>query len=120
MFFGGIKDRRNRSALGWVVKAMNRCSHCGTQRAALKRCSRCKQASYCGAECQNAAWKGHRKTCLTLEEVLEKVRAANLRKDWRGLLKWEGRMEEMMEQQPDAFCNNILALIVTHTGGWPI
>jgi len=99
---------------------MNRCSHCGTQRAALKRCSRCKQASYCGAECQNAAWKGHRKTCLTLEEVLEKVRAANLRKDWRGLLKWEGRMEEMMEQQPDAFCNNILALIVTHTGGWPI
>jgi len=84
------------------------CSNCGKQRAALKRCSRCKQASYCGAECQNAAWKGHKKTCVTLEEVCEKVNAAHLRKDWRAVLKWEGRMEEMMEHVPDAGCNIIL------------
>jgi len=83
------------------------CSNCGKQRAALKRCSRCKQASYCGAECQTAAWKGHKKTCVTLDEVCEKVNAANLREDWREVLKWEGRMEEMIEHQPDAGCNNI-------------
>ncbi|KAJ1483459.1 hypothetical protein T484DRAFT_1622771, partial [Baffinella frigidus] len=43
----------------------DKCSHCGKQRATLKRCSRCKQTWYCGAACQNAAWKGHRKTCVT-------------------------------------------------------
>ena len=91
-----------------VVKAMSSCSHCGTQRAALKCCSRCKQASYCGAECQNAAWKGHKKTCVTLEDLVERVNAANLRRDWRGVLKWEGRMEDMMKNQPDASCNAIL------------
>jgi hypothetical protein len=32
----------------------------------FQRCSRCKHASYCGAECQNAAWQGHKKTCVTL------------------------------------------------------
>jgi len=91
-------------------KAMSCCSHCGTQRAALKHCSRCKQASYCGAECQKAAWKGHKKTCVTLDDVVEKVKAASRRQDWREVLKWEGRMEEMMEQTPDAGCNAILEI----------
>jgi len=91
-----------------VVKAMSSCSHCGTQHAALKRCSRCKQASYCGAECQHAAWKGHKKTCVTLKEVFERVNTAHLRDDWREVLKWEGRVEEMMEGQPDDACNAIL------------
>ena len=50
------------------AKAMGSCSHCGKQREALKRCSRCKQDSYCGAECQNAAWKGHRKSCVSLDD----------------------------------------------------
>jgi len=101
------------------VKAMSSCSYCGKQRAALKRCSRCKQASYCGAECQNAAWKGHRKACVTLDDVFEKVNAANLRKDWREVLKWERRMEEMMENQADAACNAILATYVdAHTGAF--
>jgi len=86
------------------------CSNCGKQRAALKRCSRCKQASYCGAECQNAAWKGHKKSCVTREEVVERVNAAHLRRDWREVLKWEGRMEEMMEGQSDDLCRRILVL----------
>jgi len=98
---------------------MSSCSHCGTQRAALKRCSRCKQASYCGAECQNAAWKGHKKRCVTLDDVWERVNAASLREDWREGLKWEGRMEEMMEDQPDAACNTILALFTdAHIGAF--
>ena len=87
---------------------MSSCSHCGKQRATLKRCSRCKQTSYCGAECQNAAWKGHKKSCVTLDDAMERVNAAHLREDWRGVLKWEGRIEQMMEDQPDAGCKNIL------------
>ena len=40
------------------------CSHCGKQGdAALRRCSRCKQASYCGADCQREAWRQHKELC---------------------------------------------------------
>ena len=88
---------------------MRSCSYCGKQRAELKRCSRCKQTSYCGAACQSAGWKGHKKTCVTLDDAFERVTAASLRGDWREMLKWEGRMEEMIEDQPDVACNNILA-----------
>jgi len=87
---------------------MSSCSQCGKQRKALKRCSRCKKASYCGAACQNAAWKGHKKSCVTLEEVMERVDAAHDRQDWRAVLEWEGRMDDMMENQTDAGCNNII------------
>ena len=80
------------------------CSYCGKKRASLKRCSVCKQASYCGAECQNAAWKGHKKTCVAIQDVWNKVRAARAAINWQEVLKWEERMEELMEQQPDAFC----------------
>ena len=91
-------------------KAMSSCSECGKKRAVLKRCSRCKQDSYCGAQCQNAAWKGHKKWCLSLDDVVEKVNAADLREDWGEVLKWEGRMEDWMEGQSDDECENILAL----------
>jgi hypothetical protein len=46
--------------------------------------------------------------CVTLEDAVGRVNAATLREDWREVLKWEGRMEEMMENQPDAGCNAIL------------
>ena len=80
------------------------CSHCGQECAELKRCSVCKHASYCGAACQNAAWKKHKKTCLTLEEVEKRVDAAGEgdNADWRGLLKWEGRLEQLLEGLSDA------------------
>ena len=101
------------------VKAMSCCSHCGKQRKALKRCPRCKQASYCGAACQNAAWTQHKGTCVTLDEVFEKWIEAGSVDDWRGELKWEGRMEEMLDYQTvarpasvDAGCATILAAFV--------
>jgi hypothetical protein len=98
---------------------MSSCSHCGKQRTTLKRCSRCKQVSYCGAECQNAAWKGHKKKCVSLGDVFEKVNAANLRGDWRGALKWEGRMEDVIENSSDAACSNILGVFAdTHGRGF--
>ena len=87
------------------------CSHCGKQCSSPKRCSTCKHASYCGAECQKAGLKKHKKTCaplLSVDEVWEKVRAGCTAGDWRGLLRWEGRMEELMEGQSDARCCFVL------------
>ena len=58
------------------------CSHCGTQRAVVDCCSVCMQASYCGKECQIAAWKLHKKTCappLSLEDVVDKLRVVSRR-----------------------------------------
>ena len=92
---------------------MSSCSHCGEQSAELKRCSRCKEAPYCGAACQRAAWKGHKTSCVTLDEVFEKLNAAHLHEDWQGMIKLEGRMEQMMEYQPDAECHDILQAFAT-------
>ena len=96
-----------------------RCAHCGKQRATLKRCSTCKKASYCGAACQNAAWKAHKKTCVApilLDDVLDKIDAALAVEDWRVVLEWEGRLEEMMEGQADDTCERYLNIFVqAHT-----
>ena len=83
------------------------CAHCGKQGAGFKRCSVCKQACYCGVACQNANWKRHKKTCtppVPLQDVAAKINAAHAAEDWRGVLKWEGRMEEMMAHQSDVDC----------------
>ena len=89
------------------------CARCGKQGVEFKRCSRCKQTSYCGAECQNADWKRHKKKCaplVPLEDVASKINAARATQDWRGILQWEGRMEEMMADEPDDFCSKILSV----------
>ena len=87
------------------------CFHCGKGGgAALKKCATCQQASYCGAECQKAHWKLHKKTCGSRYEVWEKVKAAHAGGDWRGVLKYEWRMEDLMEglmdQLPDGAGEN--------------
>jgi hypothetical protein len=87
------------------------CAHCGKQGAGFKRCSVCKQASYCGVACQNANWKRHKKTCappVLLQDVAAKFNAAHAAGDWRGVLKWEGRMEELLAHQSDDDCLSIL------------
>jgi len=105
------------------------CALCGKQGVGFKRCSRCKQASYCGAECQHADWKRHKKTCeppVPLQEVVAQTNAARATGDWRGVLEWEGRMEELLarqselvaHQQDDA-CSSILwAFSDAHYLGW--
>jgi hypothetical protein len=110
-----------RLAMAAVQASVPSCAHCGKQGGKgveLKKCSRCKQASYCGAECQNAGWKRHKKTCeppVPLSDVFDKLMAAQAARDWRGVLKWEGRMEELMEGRglmasdlEDARCDYIL------------
>ena len=87
------------------------CAHCGKQRAGLKRCSRCKQACYCGAACQNADWKLHKTTCappVPLQDVAAKIDTAQATADWRGVLQWEGRMEELMALSSDDTCSSVL------------
>ena len=83
------------------------CAHCSTQGVSLKCCARCKQVSYCGAECQRVAWKGHTQTCTPpvpvaavddLKEVYRKVTEAASSLDFKGILKWEGRLEELVER----------------------
>jgi len=77
------------------------CTHCGKEGVALKRCMRCKQASYCGAECQKSGWMLHKEICKNLEDVRERVSVAYNTQEWREVLKWEGRMEELLANQPD-------------------
>jgi hypothetical protein len=67
----------------------------------LKRCGRCWQASYCGADCQKASWKTHKGTCLPLQEVMELVLAALEVSDWRGVLKWESRIDQLIATESD-------------------
>ena len=88
-------------AMAAIEASAASCAHCGTQVVAMKKCSICKQVGYCGAECQKAGWKGHKKKCeppLPISTVFQKVMAAHEANDWRGVLKFEGRMEEMMAQ----------------------
>jgi len=97
------------------------CAHCGKQGAGFKRCSVCKHACYCGAACQNANWKRHKTKCappVPLQDVPAKINAANTAGDWRGVLQWEGRMEELMAHMSDDACSGILNVFsyAHHTG----
>ena len=91
------------------------CAQCGKQ-GEVKRCLRCKQVSYCGAECQKAGWKGHKVTCMTLDDIVGQVWAAHNNSDWSGVLAWEGRLEELLDEarefadQPESACHNILEM----------
>ena len=97
-----------------MVASAESCAHCGKQGAGFKRCSRCKQACYCGVACQNADWKRHKKTCappVPLQDVAANIQAANEAQDWRGVLKWEGRMEELVAHlSDDDVCSAILSV----------
>ncbi|KAH7930444.1 hypothetical protein BV22DRAFT_1000801 [Leucogyrophana mollusca] len=51
-----------------------RCEYCGKEAKdvtdTLKRCARCKQASYCGKTCQQSDWgKSHKETCRILKQL---------------------------------------------------
>jgi len=121
-----------------------KCAKCG-KRGAKQRCSRCKVVDYCSKDCQLAAWKSHKKTCepplppshrgaadgtrpgagaagrerVGLAEVWEKIGAASEAHDWRGVLKWEGRMEELLGNVPDdtSYDYVLQAFVWAHIGG---
>jgi len=94
-----------------MADSAENCAQCGKPGAGFKHCSRCKQACYCGAACQKADWKRHKTTRappVTLHDVWENVQTACVARDWRGVLKWEGRMEELIAGKPDKGCSGIL------------
>jgi hypothetical protein len=96
----------------------DRCSHCGKAGVELKRCMRCKEASYCGAACQKADWTRHKKSCAQ-RDLVEKLWEAHSERDWRGILKWQGRMEELMTGRTDASCAYVLEIFsIAHKRGW--
>jgi hypothetical protein len=93
------------------MSADNCCAHCGKQGVEFKRCSTCKQTWYCGAKCQKAGWKGHKKTCeppLPLDDVREILAAG----DWREVLKCEGRMEALLEYQMEDVRERVLGAYI--------
>ncbi len=70
------EDRAEAKRLRRLVKAQDKEGGCASTRrspcygceelfpvAALKKCSVCEAAYYCGAECQKADWKAHKKEC---------------------------------------------------------
>jgi tetratricopeptide (TPR) repeat protein len=105
-----------------MTASVESCSHCGKHGAGFKHCSRCKQASYCGNACQKADWKRHKTTCappVPLHDVAAKLNSARAALDWRGILKWEGRMKEFLAHQSDDACWEILAAFSdAHQMGW--
>jgi len=99
-----------------MAASAERCVHCGKKGAGFKRCSVCKHACYCGAACQKADWKRHKKKCappVPLQDVVAKLDAAEAAGDWRGVVKWEGRMEELMALRSDDDCSGTLSVFST-------
>ena len=87
----------------------------------FKRCSACKDIWYCGTACHNADWKLHKKKCtgrrpvlqespvllqeaagaqdspviqdkIPLRQAMDHIITAQELDDWRGVLKFAGRM----------------------------
>jgi hypothetical protein len=59
--YGGAVD--GKDATGTTAKT--KCTHCGEIFVKTLLCSRCKGVRYCGAECQRAAWPGHKASCTS-------------------------------------------------------
>ena len=114
----GLVERLNLTGASEAASAAS-CFQCGAQDVALKRCLRCLQVSYCEAQCQRQGWKQHKKKCeklLSLEDVADKVFAAFHSQDFPGVVEHEGRLEELLENQTDGFCQGLLcAFSQAHT-----
>lgn len=53
-------------------RVTDRCDACGkpNEGGDLKRCSKCKLARFCGAECQRASFAAHKVACLEATRVI--------------------------------------------------
>ena len=76
----------------------------------------------CGAvhRCQNAAWRGHKKTCRTplpLGEVFKKLQIARPLNDTQTILQCEDRFEELMTAGPDPVRCSVLSIFAMAYSG---
>jgi ankyrin repeat protein len=55
------------------LEAKMHCSNPGCSGAGLKKCTGCKQARYCGQQCQLAHWPAHKADCKLLRNNTEKI-----------------------------------------------
>ena len=56
--FGGASAEQTA-----YLEAKTYCSSLGCSGAGLKKCTGCKQARYCGEQCQLLHWPAHKSTC---------------------------------------------------------
>jgi hypothetical protein len=56
--------RYKNGNIEWTIREVpNYCLFCKTTINVTKKCSRCKQAYYCGEECQRNGWSEHKEWC---------------------------------------------------------
>ena len=105
-----------------MAESADSCAYCVKQGAGFKRCSVCKHASYCGVACQNADWKRHKKSCVPPQDVAAKINAAHTTGNWRGVLKWEERMEGLMAGETDDahWCGTLSVFSNAHELGFQV
>eukprot|EP00942_MAST-04A_sp_MAST-4A-sp1_P014387 g14387.t1 len=48
------------------------CSYCGERKKKLQQCTACKEARYCGRECQKKHWKNHKVRCKKIQKAKQK------------------------------------------------
>ena len=48
------------------------CSYCGARKKKLQQCTACKEARYCGRECQKKHWKNHKVRCKKIQKAKQK------------------------------------------------
>jgi TPR repeat protein len=70
---GYSRDARNCQA-ELEKEVINRCNCCGNIPAvttSLKRCTKCKLASYCNADCQKKDWPNHKGACTSVSKWMK-------------------------------------------------
>ena len=58
-----------------VLGGTDKCSFCGQASTTLKNCARCRQAKYCGRECQQMHWKIHKRVCNVADKTPQKKKS---------------------------------------------
>ncbi|KAJ7498301.1 hypothetical protein B0H11DRAFT_2276018 [Mycena galericulata] len=58
------------------AKGKQACAVCGNIKYELRRCGKCKHASYCSKECQKADWSTHKFACTTADSGVNMTKVA--------------------------------------------
>ena len=60
-----------------LLGSTDKCSYCGQASATLKNCARCRQAKYCGRECQEMHWNMHKLICKVADKNPQKQKSTS-------------------------------------------
>eukprot|EP00662_Eupelagonemidae_sp_cell21_P057524 gene57524-biopygen85279 len=59
------------------------CARCGERGTKLRRCVLCKDAWYCGRECQQRDYQQHQRVCVGCRRRRHQAQQASYRESWR-------------------------------------